>query len=392
MIARNRGLEPVLSAAMQRLSHLRGVLATRVFHLAEDFSGVTELQMATFTGEKLDRIEAAIAQLMAGNLFVRYPIYRITGGELTSDLAHWKVRMAEVDPDRADEDPKPVFHMYYLSDEGTIIVEHRDISSLRRIRARVHEDIRKDHHAGDQNQLHHTLQLNDCLAALTAAGVEVSAGYRACIYLPGNRQLVPDARMAAAWDLGDHVVEALRGNPRSQEFRRQVHELMVKYVPDARDLSRLQVTYVCENEVARAVVREEAARVCREYQVDLQAVPVLDAAVQVGPAQEGMPEVWRRVYMPLNWLLEYERTAVERTDIREKLMPIIRMVQGGHRVNVGFICETQLAAERFEEEHQRLQRAHEVSFTLVTSTHERVTTQARRGSPWSMTGAPVRLV
>ena len=392
MIARNRGLEPVLSAAMRRLSHLRGVLATRVFQLAEDFSGVTELQMAKFTGEKLDRIEAAIAQLVEGNLLLRYPIYRITGEELTSNLAHWRVRMADVDPDRVYEDPKPVFHMCYLSDEGTIIVEHRDISSLRRIRARVHEDIRKDHNAGGQNQINHTLQLNDCLAALTAARVEVSAGYRSCIYLPGDRQLVPDARMAAAWDMGEHVVEELRGNPGSPAFRRQVRDLLLKYVPDARNLSRLEVTFVCRGEASRAIVREEAERVRREYQVELDAVPVLDAVVMVGPAREGMPEIWRPVYMPLNWILEYERTAVERTDIREKLMPIIRVVQGGHRVNVGFICETQLAAERFEEEHQRLQRAHRVSFTLVTSTHERVTTQARRGTPWSMNGTAVRLV
>ncbi len=391
MVNKSRGLDPPVSTAMRRLSYLRGVLATRIFHLVEDFSGVTELQLAIFTGENNRRIEAALAQLLMGGLLIRCPVFRLPDGELTPDSEVWKGRIAELLPDQAGQEPVPVFHMHYLSDEGTIIVQHRDQSSLARIRRRVREDIRKDH-AGDRSQLLHTLQLNDCVAALTAAGYEVCAGYRACLYLPGNRQLVPDAYMEVLWDEGEHVVEEVRGNPWDQAFRGRVREQLQKYVPTARSLSGLQVTYVCESERVRSIVLEEAANVLREHQVDFQAVPVLDTEVHVGPAREGMAEVWRPLYRLLNCYIEYERSAVERPNVREKLMPLVRVAQAGHPCAVIFICETQAAAERFQEEHQRLQRAHQVSFTLITSTHERVTKQARSGTPWSMNGQPVRLV
>ena len=198
--------------------------------------------------------------------------------------------------------------------------------------------------------------------------------------------------MVAEWDVGEHVVEEVRGNPTTPEFRGQVRKLLQKYVTDARTLGQLQVTYVCESERVRSIVREEADEVRRAYQVDLDAVAVLDAAVRVGPAREGRPEVWRPFYIPVDWNVEYERSAVERSEIREKLMPFVRVEQAGHSCSAIFICETQVAAVRFEEEHQKLQRAHNVQFLLVTSTHERVTTQAGRGMPWSMNGQPVRLI
>ena len=396
MVNMNRGLEPIESAAMRRLSHLRGKLASRTFYLVENFSGITEVQVATSTGEKLDRVTAAIAQLMDGDLLVEYPVYSLPDGQLTSDREYWKTRTKELRVAQGLENPAPEplpdFHMYYLSDEGTIVAEHRDTSSLARIRRRVHEDIRKDHHAGEQNQMLHTLRLNDCVASLAAAGLEVSAGYRACLYLPGNRQLVPDAYMEAILDLGEHAVEVVRGNPGSKVFRKKVRKQVLRYVSDARKLSRLEVTYVCENDTVRSVVREVAADVCREQQVDLHAVPVLDSQVTAGPARAGSPEVGRPVLMRLSLLIEYEQTAVEPSQIREKLMPLVRVAPDVPSLAVGFICETQAAADRFEEEHRRLQRAHQVSFILLTSTLEKVTKRGRRGALWSMNGEAVRLI
>ena len=132
------------------------MLATSIFHLVEDFSGATELQLAIFTGENARTIEAALAQLVRGGLLIRHPVYRLPDGGLTPDGEVWKARIAQLLPDQAGQEPEPVFHTYYLSDEGTIIVQHRDQSSLARIRRRVREDMRKDH-AGDRGQLLHTL-------------------------------------------------------------------------------------------------------------------------------------------------------------------------------------------------------------------------------------------
>lgn len=64
-----------MSTAMKRLSYLWGVLATRIFHLVEDSSGATEIQLAIFTGENARRIEAALAQLLIGGLLIRCPVY-----------------------------------------------------------------------------------------------------------------------------------------------------------------------------------------------------------------------------------------------------------------------------------------------------------------------------
>ena len=120
-------------------------------------------------------------------------------------------------------------------------------------------------------------------------------------------------------------------------------------------------------------------------------MPFLEQNVVVGPAREDMPEVWRPITMPLKCYVEYERSAVERQDIREKLMPYVRVALVGYPCDVIFICETQRAADRFQEEHRKLENQHQVSFTLITSTHKAVTTEARDSRPWSMDGRPVRL-
>ena len=318
---------------------------------------------------------------MEAKLLVRYPVYRLPDGNYTSNTGQFG----------GEEVPDALFHMHYLSDNGTIIVAHRDISSLTRIRTRVHEDIRKDHSDG-RSQLLHTLQLNDCLSSLVARGFEVSGGYRGNLYLPGGHQLVPDARMAAALDLGEHAIEFVRGNPRNSEVRQEVERQILKYVEDARRFTRLQVMYLCESNELRALVADMGAAIRQEYQVDLQAVPVLEGRFIVGPAREGMPEVWRPLHIPLRLYVEYERFAVERPDIRDKLMPLVRVALAGHACDVVFICETQRAAYLFEEEHQRLQREHDVSFILITSTHGAVTRRGKDWQPWRWNGNPARLI
>ncbi len=241
----NRGMEPVPSATVHRLSHLKGVLATEAFHLVEMYSGVTEPQFRTFTGESTRRIDATLAQLMAGDLLVRRPVYRLPDGSLTSDVTRFG----------DDEVPAVLFQMHYLSDKGCIIVEHGDISSLSRIRRRVHEDIRKDH-ADERPQILHTLGLNDSLAALTARGYQVSDGYRGALYLPGGRQLAPDARMSAALDLSEYATEYIRGNSEVAMVRAGVTLQLVKYVTNPGRFPAGPVMCVCENEGLLNMVAE----------------------------------------------------------------------------------------------------------------------------------------
>ena len=339
-------LQPATPAAIQRLQRLKGVLPYRVFESVEQFSGLTVPQLHTLLNVSEARIADAVAQLNRGEderaiadalawfnraekefnigdpaaerpkiggplseveggaLLVRIPVFKDSEGELTSDVQ----RFGDLNL------PVPEHHMHYSSIEGTIIIEHRDVSSLVRSRNRVLEDIRKDHNI-ERPQLLHTQQLNDCVVSLVKANYNVSAGYRGCLYLPGNEQLVPDARLSAHLDLGEFATEFLRGNwgaPAGRQataVRAEVRQQLVQYVPDVRRFGGLEVFCLCENEQLLEVAREEAAEISRVHQVNLSVVPILERSVFVALPRSDMPEIWRRIFLPLQFYLEYERSA-----------------------------------------------------------------------------------
>ena len=261
--------QPRIPAEMRRLERLNGVLPTRVFENVEHFSGLNDKQLSTLldvrgsrlasvidqlnrdedemaiaaavarfneaTGENKDEERTKIGNLLAeanrGELLVRIPVYRDEKGVLTSNVSLFGDRPL----------PTPEFRMNYISSEGTIVIEHRDVSSLAATRRRVNEDIRKDHNVGAP-QLLHTVQHNDCIVALWKAGYRVSAAYRGCLYLPGGQQLVPDSRLSAYIDLGEYPTEVMRGHwfsplsPRARRAREEIERQVVQYVPAARHM------------------------------------------------------------------------------------------------------------------------------------------------------------
>ena len=423
--AYRREMQPKLPAAMPRSRRLNGVLPTRVFEWVEHVSGLTEPQLCKLLGVRNWMLADAVAQLNQGEdehavadalarfnadvanaeaadkdkikiedymteanrgqLLVRVPVYKGPDGELTSNVRRFDGLAL----------PKPEFHMHYGSREAAIIIEHRDVSSLNRSRDRFHEDIRKDHNAA-RPQLLHTLRLNDCIVALHKAKYNVSAGYRGCLYLPGGRQLVPDARLSAHLDLGEFPTEFLRGywlSPTSRQasdVREGVRQQLVKYVPDARESGSLDVACVCEHEGLMAVAREEAAEIARTHQVELSVFPFLQKYVTVDPPRPDMPESLRRLWAPIEYYLEYERSATTRGAIRDKLMPYFRVARPGHSLHVIFICETPRAAELFREVGQKLERELGVSIHLITSTYAEVSA-GEFDSCWNWGGAAVRL-
>ena len=242
MVIKGRGaFRPKLPAEMRRIERLMGVLPYKVFENIEHYSGLSDPQLAALMdvrpgrlaealaqinqGEDKERIAAAVARFNEamgegedadrntigtllresnrGELLVRIPVYTGPAGELTSNPALVPIL----------EDgtlPAPQFHMNYISSEGAIVIEHRDVTSLATIRRRVNEDVRKDHN-GYAPQLPHTLQQNDCIVSMSLHGYLVSAGYRGALYLPGGQQLVPDARLTAHLCLDDLPTEFMRG-------------------------------------------------------------------------------------------------------------------------------------------------------------------------------------
>ena len=425
MVIRGRGaFRPELPTEMKRLERLNGVLPYKIFENIEHYSGLSDPQLADLLdvrpsrladalaqlnqGEDEERIAAAVARFNEatgkdedadrnaigtllreanrGELLVRIPVYSGPKGELTSN--------ADLVPLLEDGTlPAPRFHMNYISVEGTIIIEHRDATSLAAIRRRTYEDIRKDHN-GYAPQLAHTHQQNGCLVAMSLHGYLVSAGYRGALYLPGGQQLVPDARLTAHIRLGEFPTEFMRGGNwirRGGAEREEIRRQLERYVPEARRLGNLSVVCLCENRAVVAVVRDEAANIARDHNVELRAEAVLEGSVMVGDAVPGRSDSIRSLYKLVHWYVEYERSATTPAAIRGKLMPYFRVAGRGYDCPVIFICETQRAAEIFREQHRNLQRELDVTFLLLTSTYAQVTAGDQFDTCWSLDGHPYQL-
>ena len=271
--------------------------ALALFHRAEEERAMDRARNRLNRANGDLRIRDFLAPANNGELLVRIPVYRGPDGEPTSHVHRFDGLPL----------PDPLFHMHYVSGEGAIIIEHRDISSLRHSRDRLYEDIRKDHNL-ERPQFPHTLRLNDCVIALRKAGHDISAGYRGCLYLSRGEQLVPDARMSAFLDLGVYPTVRLRGVGHSsmgQEIRNlrdEIRQQLVDYVLDARKLGSLPVACLCDTDTVREIAREEAAEISRIYQVQLSVYPVLERLVVLTRPLPGMSGVLRRLWLPPRFL------------------------------------------------------------------------------------------
>ena len=427
MVIRERGaFRPEMPTEMRRIERLHGVLPYRVFENIEHYSGLSDPQLAALLdvrsgrlaealaqinqGEDKERIAAAVARFNEatgededvdrntigallreanrGELAVRIPVYTGPEGGLTSNVA--SVPLLE-----DGTMPASRFHMNYISTEGTIIIEHRDVSSLNAIRRRVNEDVRKDHNR-HAPQLTHTHQQNECIVSMLLHGYLVSAGYRGSLYLPSGQQLVPDFRLTAHLCLGEFPTEFMRGAPwvrSSRAEREEIGRQMGQYIPEVRRLGGLTVACLCENEAVVAVTKEEAGNIARDYDVPLQVLAILESSVTVLDAAPGMPDSIHPLFVIIQWYVEYERSATTPAAIRDKLRPYFRAVRRGSDCAVIVICETDRAAEIFRQQHRNLQRELGVTFLLITSTYAQVTAGGDRfDTCWDLDGRTATLL
>ena len=429
MVIRGRGaLRPELPAEMTRLERLNGTLPYKVFENIEHYSGMSDPQLAALLKVRPGRLDEALAQINRGEdkegiaaavarfnesngedevadgntfgallrqanrgeLLVRIPVYTGPEGGLTSHVASV--------PLLGDGTlPAPRFHMNYISTAGTIIIEHRDATTLNAIRRRVNEDVRKDHNSYAP-QLPHTYQLNECIVSMSLRGYLVSAGYRGALYLPGGQQLVPDARLMAHLSLGNLSTEYMRGGhwirwrEQGRAAREEIRRQLGRYVPTARRLGSLTIACLCENEAVIEVTKEEAANLSRDLGVALHALAVLEKSVSVGGADPGKPDFIRPIFVLIQWYVEYERSATTPGEIRKKLLPYFRVVRRGHDCAVIVICETARAAAIFRQQHRNLQRELKVTLPLITSTYAQVVAGDQFDTCWDLDGKTATLL
>ena len=428
VIRGRRAFRPEMPTAMRRIERLYGKLPYRVFENIEHYSGLSDPQLAALLdvrsgrlaealaqinqGEDKERIAAAVARFNEatgededvdrntigallreanrGELAVRIPVYTGPEGGLTSNVA--SVPLLE-----DGTMPASRFHMNYISTEGTIIIEHRDVSSLNAIRRRVNEDVRKDHN-GYAPQLTHTHQQNECIVSMLLHGYLVSAGYRGSLYLPSGQQLVPDFRLTTHLSLGELPTEFMTGAPWVQSSRQgraereEIRRQLGQYIPEVRRLGGLTVACICENEAVVAVTKEEAENIAKDYDVPLQVLAILESSVTVRDAAPGMPDYIRPLFVIIQWYVEYERSATTPAAIREKLRPYFRAVGRGYDCPAIVICETDRAAEIFRQQHRNLQRELGLTFTLITSTYAQVTAGDRFDTCWDLGGRTATLL
>ena len=271
-----------LPAAMRRVEPLRGVLPNRILSSAFQWSGVTRRQLVGLLNESSQRVASDLAVLVDAGLLDTVPVWVMRGGRLVS-----------VKEPEAKHEVVEQFHMHYGSDHAATYVAHLDAIKLGRVRGRVHDDIRGDHNE-DRPKLRHTLQLHDCMVALTKGGYRVSAGYRGCLYLPGA-QAVPDFRMLARIFLGEYPTEfvpdlfVLRHGPSAVGVRPEVRSMLEEYAPLVEDFQRLLI--VCQIGVVVDLVREEAKA------LGIPVLAVLERRVVVGDPVGGRALIVRPLFV-----------------------------------------------------------------------------------------------
>ena len=262
----NRYEVPAIPLAIRRVEVLQGVLITRIFNIVMEWSGFTGQNLANLLREPLPDVEGNLTSLADAGLLNPIPVWELSDGTLVSR-----------EQPRPDQESPVVrqFHMYYGSDTAAIYVEHRDGISLRRIRDRIHEDIRGDHN-DDRPKLRHTLRLNDCVVALTLGEFKPFAGYRAVKHMPGGTQLVPDAWMLVRVDVplgGDAGERPFTPPVLFVEYERSAHTVagvrrkLRKYVRAATEGFPTSVLFICETEVAMHIFRQEHQNLQRENNV-----------------------------------------------------------------------------------------------------------------------------
>ena len=284
-----------LPLAMSRVEILQGVLITRIFNIIMQWSGFTyQNLMRMLKGSSL-RVKGCLNDLVNSDLLISIPVWELRDGELVSHEPVWRDgKLVPPEPPEPNEENPIVrtFDMYYGSDTAAIYVEHRDTVSLKRIRDRIHEDIRGDHNE-DRPKLRHTLQLNDCIVALTRGGFKPFAGYRGCVYIPGGGQLVPDAWMPVKVEIGPITLEGA-GEPvyvdlkllieyeRSATTPEEVRRKLRAYIRAAIAGFPTPVLFICETEEAMHTFRREHENLQRENRANFRLFTSTYAEVVAG--------------------------------------------------------------------------------------------------------------
>ena len=250
---------PPLPPFITRTAPLSSVLGTRIFGLAEEWSGLTAGQFQRVCREGGGNIEATLMALVDSELM------RVIKG------------------------------MYYLGRGGEIYVADRDGVHVKSVRGRINTDITQDHREVAPHR-RHTLGRNDMMVAMKSAGLLVYAGWRTLRNIPDVTQVPPDAVMMAKNNFGEVVV--FLEYERSAIKPSRVSNKVGPYLKLAQEGQPTWVAFVCETEAGAQTFRAEIASIYREQGIPLSAMVTTIDQLKKGPIR-GAETIWEVHGVPL---------------------------------------------------------------------------------------------
>lgn len=272
------------------------------------------------------------------------------------------------------------FDMHYADDQLLLYTVRRDRLSAKAIRQRANEEIHGDHKS-EGSKIRHTFDFNRCMLKLEAGGYHPAPGYRDCLYLPGGKQLVPDARMRVTAAFGECMVIPM-GNraptpdgPEADEAVLAVLKMLQGYSHISRFYPGKPLVCVCQDHNLIPLVQEEAMA------FEFQVWAVLPMEAELGPPREDARMV-RPVSVDLDLFIEYERTAQTKKLAREKLMLFADAAKSGNLSSLLLIGENEKVVTLFRAEYENVRDARRVWFPMVTATRDEILAGKKSGDSW----------
>ena len=352
-----------IPAAMRVVDLMSGVPLARTADLIADYPGFTHSNLTAISGLSSGRVTKNLDILTGSGLVTAMPAGYANGVPVSVD--HYA----------GDAEISRPFDMYYPADSLLQYAARRDNVSLKSIRARAAEDLHGDHKPGG-SKIQHTLDYNRCMVALDRGGYHTGAGFRDYVYLPGGKQLAPDARMRVTADFGEcHVLNLSVAASDANEAADRVTGILKEYSHTADSRSGKPLVCVCQETELVNFIREEALA----FEFPVWVLP--PNMVEAGEPRGAVSSI-RPVRVDLDLLIEYERTARTPAQVTRKYGIFVNAATSGHPVSPLFICETEEAMKAFRAEHENSRQARRVWFPMVSATLDEILKGKKSGDLW----------
>ena len=400
-------VEPKTTPRMARAELLAPDLSWKLLSHFDEWPGaIPENAEKHFPG-KTGQVRGVLASLTDAGLLTSVPVLRTTNGRLApwphqkpTDAAEVESKEPESKSSPAGQDATPkrggrLVNMTYITDEAATFFLNRDGVAVLGTRHRTDGAINQDHRLRRPHR-NHTGQLDLVLTTLASLGFPVRSGRRNLMDFPGIGRVAPDAVMTAGVPLGLVCITDLSA-PSSAEYRRMIPDALHGYLSRAAinfpdDLLQRHLI-ICPIVSDVRWSHEHLPLVGESAGVPIEVLALCGSDSRLRIFPRPLPEGHCRLGIPIDFCVEYERSARTPRRIRRKLRNWVLLAKRGYHFPLLFISETDKVEETVVREASSLMDEEQVSLILVTSTYEKVVHRLPAGENgvWSFQGRSIRL-